>query len=81
MAPPPSLGKWKWLSRQRCRASFRFQRLDAGGAFEELTHVSREIQLTANGKSFTGVVATELYRQGDTLFASGCGQQFAKRLY
>ena len=81
VAQPPSLGKWKWLGGRRYRAEFRFQRFGAGGAFEGLTQVTRVIRLAADGKSFTSVVATELYDLTDTLFATGCGQEEAKRVF
>lgn len=81
VAQPPSLGKWEWLGGGRFRAKFRFQRFGAGGVFEGLTQVTREIQLAPDGNSFTGVVATELFDLTDTLFAQGCGSETAKRLY
>jgi hypothetical protein len=81
VAPPPSLGKWKWLGGRKYRATFRFQRFGAGGTFEGLTQVTREIQLASNGKSFAGVVATELYDLSDTLFATGCGVEEARRVF
>lgn len=81
VAPPPSLGAWKWLGGRSYRASFRFQRFGAGGVLEGMTQVTREIRLAADGNSFTGVVATELYDLTDTLFLRGCGRESARRLY
>lgn len=81
VAPPPSLGTWKWLGGRRYRASFRFMRFGAGGAFEGFTQVTRVIRLAADGKSFTGVVATKLYDLSDTAFAEGCGSESASRVY
>jgi hypothetical protein len=81
IAPPPSLGAWEWLGGQRYRAKFRFQRFGVGGVFEGMTQVSREIQLGADRRSFTSVVATELFDLTDTLFARGCGRETAKRVY
>jgi hypothetical protein len=81
VAPPPSLGAWEWLGGRSYRASFRFQRFGAGGVLEGTTKVTREIELAADGNSFTGIVATELYDLTDTLFASGCGREAAGRLY
>lgn len=81
VAQPPSLGMWEWLGGGHFRAKFRFQRFGAGGVFEGLTQVTREIQLAPDGNSFTGVVATELFDLTDTLFAQGCGSETAKRLY
>lgn len=81
VAPPPSLGHWEWLGGRSFRATFRFQRFGAGGVFEGTTQVIREIQLAADGNSFTGVVATELYDLSDTLFARGCGAEAARRVY
>lgn len=81
VAPPPSLGAWEWLGGRSFRASFRFQRFGAGGVLEGTTKVTRDIRLSADGNSFTGVVATELYDLGNTLFARGCGAEAATRLY
>lgn len=81
VAQPPSLGQWKWLGGRRYRATFRFQRFGAAGDFEGLTQVTREIRLAANGDSFTGIVATELYDLSDTLFQEGCGTEVATRLF
>jgi len=81
VAPPPSLGEWKWLGGRKYRATFRFQRFGTGGAFEGLTQVTRKIRLAADGKSFTATVATELYDLSDTLFAQGCGLEDARRAF
>jgi len=81
IAQPPSLGEWEWLGGRSFRASFRFQRFGAGGVLEGTTKVTRQIQLATDGNSFTSVVATELYDLTDTLFASGCGGEAARRLY
>ena len=81
VAQPPSLGKWEWLGGRSFRATFRFQRFGAGGVFEGTTQVTREIALAADGTSFTGVVATELFDLSDTLFQRGCGVEAARRLY
>lgn len=81
IAQPPSLGHWEWLGGRSFRAQFRFQRFGAGGVFEGTTQVTREIQLAADGNSFTSTVATELFDLTNTLFASGCGTESATRVY
>lgn len=81
VAPPPSLGKWTWLGGRRYRAVFRFQRFGAGGVYQGLTQVTRDILLSPDGGSFRGVVATELYDLSDTLFANGCGLEDAHRVF
>lgn len=81
VAQPPSLGRWQWLGGRSYRASFRLQRFGAGGVFEGLTQVTRVIQLAADGRSFSGVVATELFDLSDTVFMKGCGLETATRIY
>lgn len=81
VAQPPSLGEWKWLGGRRYRAVFRFQRFGTGGVFEGLTQVTRVIRLSADGKSFTGAVKTELYDLSDTHFMTGCGTEEAVRVF
>jgi len=79
--PPPSLGRWRWLGGRTYRAQFQFMRLGAGGVFEGMTRVTRHIQMAADGKSFTGVVSTQMFDVTDTLFAEGCGKESAARVF
>ncbi len=81
VAQPPSLGKWRWLGGNRFRAQFRFQRFGAGGVFEGVTQVAREIRLAADGRSFTGQVATQMYDITGTVVAEGCGTEEATRVF
>ena len=78
--PPPSLGRWRWLGGRTYRAQFQFMRLGAGGVFEGMTRVTRHIQMAADGKSFTGVVSTQVFDVTDTLLAAGCGKESATRV-
>ncbi|HJY39143.1 MAG TPA: hypothetical protein VJ299_16825 [Steroidobacteraceae bacterium] len=79
--PPPSLGRWRWLGGRTYRAQFQFMRLGAGGIFEGMTRVTRQIQMAADGKSFTSVVSTQVFDVTDTLFAEGCGKESATRVF
>jgi hypothetical protein len=79
--PPPSLGRWRWLGGRTYRAQFQFMRLGAGGIFEGMTRVTRQIQMAADGKSFTSVVSTQAFDVTDTLFAEGCGKESATRVF
>ena len=78
--PPPSLGRWRWLGGRTYRAQFQFMRLGASGVFEGMTRVTRHIQMAADGKSFTGVVSTQVFDVTDTLLAEGCGKESATRV-
>ena len=79
--PPPSLGRWRWLGGRAYRAQFQYLRLGAGGVFEGMTRVTRQIQMAADGKSFTSVVSTQFFDVSDTLFAEGCGKESARRVF
>jgi hypothetical protein len=79
--PPPSLGRWRWLGGRTYRAQFQYLRLGAGGVFEGMTRVTRQIQMAADGKSFTSIVATQFFDVTDTLFAEGCGKESATRVF
>ena len=81
IAPPPSLGKWRWLGGSKYRAQFRFQRFGASGVFEGITQVTREIELAKSGDAFTGVVSTRLFDVFDNLIGEGCGKEIAKRAF
>ena len=79
--PPPSLGQWRWTGGRTYRAQFQFMRLGAGGVFEGMTRVTRQIDMAPDGKSFTSVVSTQMFDIADTLFAEGCGNESAKRVF
>ncbi|HEY7638779.1 MAG TPA: hypothetical protein VH814_03560 [Steroidobacteraceae bacterium] len=79
--PPPSLGRWHWTGGRSFRAQFQFMRLGAGGVFEGMTRVTRDIQMARDGNSFTSVVSTQFFDVADTLFATGCGKEVATRVY
>jgi hypothetical protein len=79
--PPPSLGRWRWTGGRTYQAQFQYLRLGAGGVFEGMTRVTRQIQMAADGKSFTSVVSTQLFDITDTLFAEGCGKESATRVF
>jgi hypothetical protein len=79
--PPPSLGRWRWTGGRTYRAQFQFMRLGAGGVFEGMTRVTRAIQMAPDGKSFTSVVSTRMFDITDTLFAEGCGKEWATRVF
>jgi hypothetical protein len=81
VAPPPSLGRWKWTGGRRFRAQFQFMRFGAGGVFEGMNRVSRSIELAADGKSFTSVVSIQMFDITDTLFAQGCARESATRVF
>lgn len=79
--PPPSLGQWRWTGGRTYRAQFQYLRLGAGGVFEGMTRVTRQIQMAHDGKSFTSVVSTQFFDVADTLFGEGCGKESAKRVF
>ena len=79
--PPPSLGRWRWTGGRTYRAQFQYLRLGAGGVFEGMTRVTRQIQMASDGKSFTSVVSTQLFDITDTLIAEGCGKESATRVF
>ncbi|HEV8331096.1 MAG TPA: hypothetical protein VGQ22_06745 [Steroidobacteraceae bacterium] len=79
--PPPSLGRWRWLGGSTYRAQFQYLRLGAGGVFEGMTRVTRQIQMAPDGKSFTSVVSTQFFDVANTLFAEGCGKESATRVF
>ena len=56
-------------------------RLGAGGVFEGMTRVTRQIQMAGDGKSFTSVVSTQFFDITDTLIAEGCGKESATRVF
>jgi hypothetical protein len=79
--PPPSLGRWRWTGGRTFRAQFQFMRLGAGGVFEGMTRVTREIRMARDGNSFTSVVTTQFFDVADTLFSEGCGREVATRVW
>jgi hypothetical protein len=81
VAQPPSLGYWESLGGQQFRAVFRFQRFGAGGVFEGITQVSRDIHMAPDGQSFTSVAAIAMYDIADTLFAEACGTETATKVF
>jgi hypothetical protein len=81
IAQAPSFGKWRWTGGRNYRARFQFMRYGAGGVFEGMTRVTRAIELSADGKSFTGVVSTQFFDIANTLFAEGCGREAATRVF
>lgn len=81
VAPPPSLGHWHWLGGHKYRAQFRFQRFGAGGVFEGITEVTREITLAKSGNAFSGVVTTRLFDAFDNPVGEGCGKEAAVRTF
>jgi hypothetical protein len=81
VAPPPSLGRWRWLGGRSFKAQFQYLRLGASGVFEGMTRVTRVIELAPDGRSFTGVVSTQLFDVADTVFAEGCGKEAATRVF
>ena len=81
VAPPPSLGRWRWTGGRSFKAQFQYMRLGAGGVFEGMTRVTRVIQMGPDGKTFTGVVSTQLFDIADTVIAEGCGKEAATRVF
>jgi len=81
VAPPPSLGKWRWLGGRKYRAQFRFQRFGSGGVFEGITQVTREINMAKSGDAFTSVVSTRLFDVYDNPIGEGCGKEVAVRAF
>ena len=79
--PPPSLGKWRWLGGRKFRATSQLMRLGAGGVFEGMTRVSRDIEMAQDAQSFTSVVTTQLFDVTDTPIQEGCGKEVARRVY
>lgn len=80
-APTPSLGKWRWLGGRKFRAESQLLRLGAGGVFEGMTRVTRDIEMADDGQSFSSVATTQLYDLTDTLFQEGCAKVVAHRVY
>ena len=79
--PPPSLGKWRWISGRRFRAQFQFMRLAPDGVFVGMNRVSRVIEVAPDGNSFTGVVSIKVFDITGTLLEEGCAKESATRVF
>lgn len=81
VAQPPSLGKWRWLGGRKYRAQFELMRFGAGGVFEGMSRITRDITMAEDGNSFESVVSIRLFDISNTQFAEGCGKEAATRVF
>jgi hypothetical protein len=76
----PGFGTWQHVGVGKYTAPFQFFNFNADGTFAGTQKIDREIQLAADGNSYTSTVTFASYDPDGNLIFSGCGSEVATRL-
>jgi hypothetical protein len=78
----PSLGTWRHLGDRTYAATFRFFRYTTDNMFEfaSTAKVTRTIELSQDGKTFTSTGTVEDFDSFNVLIASSCATESATRV-
>jgi hypothetical protein len=73
-------GTWRHTGGQNYRALLRFLRFNQDGTFAETQKVTRRIELSDDGKTFTATATVEVFDADDCLLRTGCATETARWL-
>jgi hypothetical protein len=76
----PGFGTWQHVGVGKYTAPFQFFNFNADGTFAGTQKIDREIQLAADGNSYTSTVTFASYDPDGNQIFSGCGSEVATRL-
>jgi hypothetical protein len=76
----PGFGTWQHVGVGKYDAPFQFFNFNADGTFAGTQKIDRQIQLAADGNSYTSTVTFETFDPDGNLIFSGCGDEVATRL-
>lgn len=73
-------GTWRHIGGQNYSAVLRFFRFSKDGTIAEMQKITRHIELSDDGKEFTGTASLEVFDAGDSLIRTHCATETARRL-
>ena len=75
----PGHGSWRHVGGGRYDSVLRYYRFDPDGSVAELQRVTRSLQLSADGRRFSGTALLEVFDSHDRLVLSQCATEVAER--
>ena len=76
----PSLGTWRHVGGRRYTATIRFFRYNPDGSFASRAKVTRMIEFSRDGNTFTSTGTVEDFNAEDALISTSCPTETATRL-
>lgn len=76
----PGFGTWQYLGKGSYTAPFEFFQFNTDGTLAGEAKIARDIQLAADGNSYTSVVSVEIFDPNGNLIATLCGSEVATRV-
>jgi hypothetical protein len=75
----PGQGSWRHVAGNSYAAVLRFFRFNHDGSVAETQKVTRRLELSKDGKGFTGTAVVEVFDTNNGLIAAHCATETAKR--
>jgi hypothetical protein len=72
-------GSWRHLAGKSYAAVLQFFHFNHDGSVAETQKVTRRLEISADGMSFTGTAVVEVYDTNDGLISAHCATETAKR--
>lgn len=76
----PGIGTWQRTGTRTFNAPFQFFTFNPDGSFAGIVKIAGQIDLSADGNSYTGTNTFAIYDPDGNLVFSGCGTEVATRL-
>jgi len=75
----PGQGIWRHLADENYAAVLRFFRFNPDGSVAETRKVVRHLELSTDGKSFTGTASVEVFDAGNSFVTAHCATEVGRR--